>query len=213
MPLRHVMRELNFDPVSLSPGGVAHMISNAKNDLITAEMFAQRFQESIGDHWQAAVARIYPAYQKWLLDSNAVDFDDLLVHVAVMLTEHEQLRQSLDERFRNILVDEYQDTNQAQYQIVRALSQVYPNLCVTGDPDQSIYGWRGARIANILRFEQDYPDAETIRLEDNFRSTQAVPAVCRRAHHSQYTTESETAGHAEPRRGFGRIAALPGQSC
>ena len=172
--LRHVMRELDFDPVSMSPNSVAHMISNAKNDLVTAEMFERQFNESIGDHWQAAVSRIYPAYQKWLLESNAVDFDDLLVHVATMLTENEELRRSLDERYRYILVDEYQDTNQAQYQIVRALSQVYPNLCVTGDPDQSIYGWRGARIANILRFEQDYPDARTIRLEDNFRSTQAI---------------------------------------
>ena len=172
--LRHVMRELGFDPVSMSPGGIAHMISNAKNDLVTAETFAKRYEESVGDYWQAAVARIYPAYQKWLLDSNAVDFDDLLVHVALMLIEHEELRRSLDERYRYILVDEYQDTNQSQYQIVRALSQVYPNLCVTGDPDQSIYGWRGARIANILRFEQDYPTARVVRLEDNFRSTQAI---------------------------------------
>ena len=172
--LRHVMRELDFDPVSFSPGGVAHMISNAKNDLVTAEAYERRFEQAIGDHWQAAVARIYPAYQKWLLNSNAVDFDDLLVHVAVMLAEHEELRRSLDERYRYILVDEYQDTNQAQYQIVRALSLVYPNLCVTGDPDQSIYGWRGARIENILRFEQDYPDARLVRLEDNFRSTQSI---------------------------------------
>jgi len=160
--LRHVMRELDFDPVSLSPSGVGHIISNAKNDPVTAEQFAQRFEESIGDHWQAAVARIYPAYQQWLLDSNAVDFDDLLVHVAVMLRENEELRRSLDDRYRYVLVDEYQDTNKAQYEIVRALSQRHPNLCVTGDPDQSIYGWRGARIANILRFERDYPDARVI---------------------------------------------------
>jgi DNA helicase II / ATP-dependent DNA helicase PcrA len=172
--LRHVMRELDFDPVSMSPAGIGHMISNAKNDLITAEMYERRFQGSIGDHWQAAVTRIYPAYQRWLLESNAVDFDDLLVHVAIMLSENDELRQSLDERYRYILVDEYQDTNKAQYQIVRALSQVHRNLCVTGDPDQSIYGWRGARIANILRFEEDFPDARVVRLEDNFRSTQAI---------------------------------------
>lgn len=172
--MRRVLRDLDLDPVHYSPDRIAWHISTAKNDLITAEMFVRRFEEQIGDHWQATVAKVYPAYQHWLLASNAVDFDDLLLHVAMMLSEHEELRTSLDERFRYVLVDEYQDTNIAQYQIVRALSQIYPNLCVTGDPDQSIYGWRGARIANILRFEQDYPDAKVVRLEDNFRSTQAI---------------------------------------
>ncbi len=172
--MRRVMRELDLDPVHYSPDRIAWHISTAKNDSVTAEMFARRYEEQIGDHWQATVAKVYPAYQKWLIDSNSVDFDDLLLHVAVMLSEHEELRNNLDERFRYVLVDEYQDTNIAQYQIVRALSQQYPNLCVTGDPDQSIYGWRGARIANILRFEQDYPNAKVIRLEDNFRSTQAI---------------------------------------
>ncbi|MCA9113111.1 MAG: UvrD-helicase domain-containing protein, partial [Planctomycetaceae bacterium] len=172
--MRRVMHDLDLDPVHYTPDRIAWHISTAKNDLVTAEMYARRYEEQIGDHWQATVARVYPAYQKWLLDSNAVDFDDLLLHVAVMLAEHEELRNDLDERFRYVLVDEYQDTNIAQYQIVRALSQQFPNLCVTGDPDQSIYGWRGARIANILRFEQDYPDAKVIRLEDNFRSTRAI---------------------------------------
>ncbi|MBX3436484.1 MAG: UvrD-helicase domain-containing protein, partial [Planctomycetaceae bacterium] len=172
--LRRVMHDLDLDPVHYSPNRIAWHISNAKNDLVTAELFSRRFEDRIGDHWQAVVARVYPAYQKWLLQSNGVDFDDLLMHVAGMLAEHEELRAELDERFRYILVDEYQDTNLAQYQIVRALSQDHPNLCVTGDPDQSIYGWRGARIANILRFEQDYPRAQVVRLEDNFRSTQAI---------------------------------------
>ncbi len=172
--LRRVMHALDLDPVHYSPNRLAWHISTAKNDLITAEAFARRYADGIGDHWQATVARVYPAYQQWLLDSNAVDFDDLLMHVAAMLAEHEELRGQLDERFRYVLVDEYQDTNSAQYQIVRALSQRHPNLCVTGDPDQSIYGWRGARIANILRFEQDYPAARVVRLEDNFRSTQAI---------------------------------------
>ncbi|MGE0374713.1 MAG: ATP-dependent helicase [Planctomycetaceae bacterium] len=172
--LRRVMHALNLDPVHCPPTRIAWHISTAKNDLITADDFARRHAERIGDHTQAAAAKVYPAYQNWLLESNAVDFDDLLVHVATMLGAHEELRAELDERFRYILVDEYQDTNIAQYQIVRALSQQFPNLCVTGDPDQSIYGWRGARIANILRFEQDYPGARIIRLEDNFRSTQAI---------------------------------------
>ena len=112
-----------------------------------------------------------------MLEANSVDFDDLLIHVARMLTEHDELRVSLDQQFRYIMVDEYQDTNAAQYQIVLALSQRFPNLCVTGDPDQSIYGWRGARIANILRFESDYPQAKVIRLEENFRSSPEILAA------------------------------------
>ncbi len=172
--LRHILHECDFDTVAYSPEKVGHRISNAKNDLVDAETYRRRFDEAVADHWQAVVARVYPAYQKWLLDSNAVDFDDLLLHTAQMLTENPELRASLDEHYRYVLVDEYQDTNQAQYQIVAALSQDYPNLCVTGDPDQSIYGWRGARIENILRFERDYPQAKVIRLEENFRSTKAI---------------------------------------
>ena len=172
--LRHILQEQDFDTVAYSPEKVGYRISNAKNDLVDSETYRRRFDESVADHWQAVVARVYPAYQKWLLDSNAVDFDDLLMHTAQMLAENPELRRALDEHYRYVLVDEYQDTNQSQYQIVAALSQDHPNLCVTGDPDQSIYGWRGARIENILRFERDYPQARVIRLEENFRSTRAI---------------------------------------
>lgn len=172
--LRHILREEDLDPVAFGVDKIAYRISAAKNDLIDAETYRRRFEESVADHWQAAVARVYPAYQRWLLNSNAVDFDDLLLHTAQLLAENAELRESLDRRYRYVLVDEYQDTNRAQYQIVAALSQVQRNLCVTGDPDQSIYGWRGAQIENILRFERDYPDARVIRLEENFRSTGAI---------------------------------------
>ena len=172
--LRHILREEDFDPVAYSPEKIGYRISTAKNDLIDVESYRRRFEESVADHMQAVVARVYPAYQRWLLASNAVDFDDLLLHCATLLTENPELCASLDERYRYVLVDEYQDTNQAQYRIVAALSQVHRNLCVTRDPDQSIYGWRGARIENILRFEQDFPEATVIRLEENFRSTQAI---------------------------------------
>ncbi|QDU38160.1 ATP-dependent DNA helicase PcrA [Maioricimonas rarisocia] len=172
--LRRVINELDLDTVHYSPEKVGYRISTAKNDLRTSEDVQRQYEESIADHWQAVIARVYPAYQRWLLESNSVDFDDLLLHVAMMLVENPELRQELDSRFRYILVDEYQDTNAAQYQIIAALSQEYPNLCVTGDPDQSIYGWRGARIENILRFEREYPDAQVVRLEQNFRSTQAI---------------------------------------
>ena len=109
--------------------------------------------------------------------SNAVDFDDLLLHVATLLhAESRSLRSTLDARYRYILVDEYQDTNLAQYAIVRALSVDYPNLAVTGDPDQSIYGWRGANLSNILDFENDFPDVHVVRLEQNYRSTKRFSA-------------------------------------
>ncbi|MBT4863817.1 MAG: UvrD-helicase domain-containing protein, partial [Planctomycetaceae bacterium] len=172
--LREVLRDLNIDAVHFSPNKVAHRISNAKNNLQSAADVARSFDDAVGNHLDAVVSRVYPVYQRRLMESNAVDFDDLLLHVVKLLSENPELRHSLDERYRYVLVDEYQDTNPAQYRIVAALSQDFPNLCVTGDPDQSIYGWRGARIDNILRFESDYPSAVVVRLEENFRSTQQI---------------------------------------
>lgn len=172
--LRDVLNELNFDTTHFSPGRVASQISNLKNDMVTAEAYAQQFEEAIGDHWQAVIAKAYPRYQERLLEANAVDFDDLLLHTVTLLNENPEIRADLDSHYEYIMVDEYQDTNMAQYQIVRALSQNQPNLCVTGDPDQSIYGWRGARIDNILRFESDYPKAAVVRLEQNYRSTKEI---------------------------------------
>ncbi len=172
--MRLVLNDLDYDTVHYAPNKVLWRISNAKNDLISPDQFNSRYEDSIADHWQAVIRRVYPAYQQRMLESNAVDFDDLLVHTATLLAENPELRKDLGEHYRYILVDEYQDTNLAQYQIVAALAQQHGNLCVTGDPDQSIYGWRGARIENILRFERDFPTSKTIRLEQNFRSTQAI---------------------------------------
>ncbi len=118
--------------------------------------------------------KVYHTYQQLLIQANAVDFDDLLMHVAVLLRDNPELRSQLDSRYRYILVDEYQDTNLAQYAIVRAMSVDYPNLAVTGDPDQSIYGWRGANLNNILEFERDFPNVRVVRLERNYRSTQSI---------------------------------------
>ncbi len=172
--IRQVLHELDFDAVHSPPAQVGARISRAKNAMIGPEHFEERFQASVGDHLQAVVARVYPEYQKWLLKSNAVDFDDLLLHVVTLLSENPELRRDLDARYRYVLVDEYQDTNLVQYRIVQGLSQDAPNLCVTGDPDQSIYGWRGARLENILSFEADFPDAKVVRLEQNFRSTREI---------------------------------------
>ena len=152
---------------------IANEISNAKNNLVTSSQFVSRAGQTLGGVVEVA----YPAYQKRMLQANAVDFDDLLLHLATILRENPDLRQAMDERHRYILVDEYQDTNFSQYAIVRALSCDHPNLAVTGDPDQSIYAWRGANLRNILDFEQDFPQVRVVRLEHNYRSTSNILRV------------------------------------
>ncbi|HVW38464.1 MAG TPA: UvrD-helicase domain-containing protein, partial [Pirellulales bacterium] len=171
--LRRALDELNIDPGHFTPQQLAAGISWAKNNLISAEQYTARPGHPLG----SVVAKVYPAYQRRLLNSSAVDFDDLLLHVALLLRSHPELRHTLDARYRYILVDEYQDTNLAQYAIVRALSVDYPNLSVTGDPDQSIYGWRGANLSNILEFEKDFPSVKVVRLEQNYRSTKRILSV------------------------------------
>ncbi len=162
---------------------VAGVISRAKNDLLTPATFEPRWGRPVDD----LALRVWPAYQEMLLRSDSVDFDDLLVHVATLLAENPDLRRELDARHRFILVDEYQDTNAAQYAIVRGLSIDHPNLAVTGDPDQAIYGWRGASIRNILEFERDYPTATVVKLEHNYRSSANILGTADRliAHNSR----------------------------
>ncbi|QDT06376.1 ATP-dependent DNA helicase PcrA [Rubripirellula lacrimiformis] len=150
-----------------SPDQIASSISHAKNRLMTPETMQGQILRPL----DALAAKVYPVYQQQLLTANAVDFDDLLLHIANLLRENPEIRSELDNKYKYILVDEYQDTNLAQYAIVRALSIDQPNLAVTGDPDQSIYGWRGADLNNILDFEKDYPSVKTARLEKNYRST------------------------------------------
>jgi DNA helicase II / ATP-dependent DNA helicase PcrA len=174
--LKQAIDLLDLDLTHTTPDRVQSAISWAKNNLITPEQYEPRSGSPLG----AIVARVYPEYQKRLLESGAVDFDDLLLHTAVLLRENPEIRRRLDERYRYILVDEYQDTNLAQYTIVRAMSVDYPNLAVTGDPDQSIYGWRGANLSNILDFEHDYPNVKIVRLEQNYRSTKRILRVADR---------------------------------
>ncbi|MFO0954479.1 MAG: UvrD-helicase domain-containing protein [Isosphaeraceae bacterium] len=171
--IKQAMAGLSLDGVSVTPERVDSVISKAKNDLIGPEALARRSD----DHVAAVAALVYPEYQRVLRDSSAVDFDDLLVHTVKILKEHPEVRATLDRRFRYVLVDEYQDTNLAQYAIVRALSVDHPNICVTGDPDQSIYGWRGANLKNILEFEEDYPGCKVVKLERNYRSTKNILAA------------------------------------
>jgi DNA helicase-2/ATP-dependent DNA helicase PcrA len=171
--LKHTLDALPNDLSHFTPERIAAAISWAKNRLITPDQYTPRSGDPLG----RIVAEVYPAYQSRLLAASAVDFDDLLMHVAVLLRDNAELRSRLDARYRHILVDEYQDTNLAQYMIIRALAQDYPNLAVTGDPDQSIYGWRGANLGNILDFEKDYPQVRVVRLEQNYRSTQRILRV------------------------------------
>ena len=168
--LRHVLERQGISQHTFSPRQIAAEISRAKNDLVRAE----QYRSPHGMPLATAVAEVYPLYQQQLLSASAVDFDDLLLHVATLLADHPEVRSELDDRFRYLLVDEYQDTNVAQYTILRALSHDYPNLAATGDPDQSIFGWRGANVGNILRFEQDFPGVRVVRLEQNYRSTKAI---------------------------------------
>jgi DNA helicase-2/ATP-dependent DNA helicase PcrA len=148
-------------------------ISDAKGKLVSPE----NLEEHARDGEQRQIALVYRQYQDLLLTANAADFDDLLVQTVRLLHENPELRADLDDRYRYVMVDEYQDTNTAQYALVRALSIDHRNLSVTGDPDQSIYGWRGANLNNILDFEHDYPDTKVVRLEENFRSTQRIVRV------------------------------------
>ncbi len=171
--LKRVIEAEQVHTMHFSPDRIACAISTAKNKLITPDTYEARRGSPLSE----IVAQVYPAYQQRMLQSAAVDFDDLLMHVAQLIYHHPEIRAELDARFRYVLVDEYQDTNKAQYVILKALSYDYPNLAATGDPDQSIYGWRGADIGNILEFERDFPQVHVVRLEQNYRSTKRILRV------------------------------------
>ena len=171
--MQHAIVEAEVSLTHLNIGEIIKGVSGLKNRVVTPEMMQGEHQSSS----DKILAKVYPAYQRFLLQNNAVDFDDLLMHTASILRSSPDLRSDLDSKHRYILVDEYQDTNLAQYLIVKMLSIDYQNLNVTGDPDQSIYGWRGADISNILNFERDYPKAVTVRLEENYRSTPEVLSI------------------------------------
>lgn len=170
--LTEVLDHNQLDPRS-GADKLADKISRAKNNALTPEEFA----EQAGSGARRLEVTVYPLYQEALRAANAVDFDDLLLYASVILRDYPELRRTLDAHYQYVMVDEYQDTNVAQYHIVRALSIDYPNLAVTGDPDQSIYGWRGANLSNILEFEKDFPNANVVRLEQNYRSTPNILRV------------------------------------
>src|SRR5690554_3625439 len=168
--VRECLKELNLDPKRVPPKQILASISKAKDELITAE----QYPVSGGDYWQQVVSKVYTKYQEKLKKSNALDFDDLIMVTVQMLQEHPELLRKYQDRFRYILVDEYQDTNMAQYMLVQLMAEQSGNICVVGDEDQSIYAFRGADIRNILEFEKDFPGAAVIKLEENYRSTKTI---------------------------------------
>jgi DNA helicase-2/ATP-dependent DNA helicase PcrA len=168
--VKNCINELGISATQFVPKAQLRKISNAKNSLTSADQFAQGAQ----GYFEKTTAGIYTRYQQRLRECNAMDFDDLLFNAVAVLSNFDEVGQRYRERFRYILVDEYQDTNHVQYLLLKALVNEKRNICVVGDEDQSIYGWRGADIRNILDFEKDFPGAKVIKLEQNYRSTRTI---------------------------------------
>lgn len=169
--MKEVCKKLQIDTKQLKERTILNAISGAKNELIDAE----RFEKNVSwDFTQRKIAEAYKLYQQTLRKNNAVDFDDLIMLTVELFKKNPEVLQNYQNRFTYIMVDEYQDTNTAQFELVRLLAQANRNLCVVGDDDQSIYKFRGANIRNILDFEKEYPDAKVVRLEQNYRSTQSI---------------------------------------
>lgn len=168
--IKRAMRNLGIDDKQLTPSLIHNLISSAKNELIGPDDYARLASGKA----QAAAAKVYPAYQQLLKEAGALDFDDLIYRTVDMFRQYPAILDKYQKAFQYILVDEYQDTNHAQYQITKMLAKGHSNICVVGDDWQSIYSWRGANFQNILDFEKDYPDATVIKLEQNYRSTKRI---------------------------------------
>ncbi|WP_247906604.1 DNA helicase PcrA [Streptococcus anginosus] len=168
--MKRILKNLNLDPKKWNERAILGTISNAKNDLIDEVAY----ENMAGDMYTEIVAKCYTAYQKELRQSEAMDFDDLIMLTLRLFDQNPDALTYYQQRYQYIHVDEYQDTNHAQYQLVKLLASRFKNICVVGDADQSIYGWRGADMQNILDFEKDYPEAKVVLLEENYRSTKTI---------------------------------------
>ncbi|AIQ55075.1 DNA helicase PcrA [Paenibacillus sp. FSL R7-0331] len=168
--IRNCMKDLNIDTKKFEPKAVQAVISTAKNELITPAQYEQK----IGDYFEGLVAKVYAKYQQRLRSNNSLDFDDLIMKTIQLFQDVPEVLDFYQKKFKYIHVDEYQDTNRAQYMLCKMLAEGHHRICVVGDSDQSIYRWRGADISNILNFEEDYPEATTILLEQNYRSTSNI---------------------------------------
>lgn len=168
--IKEIMEEAGINVNQFNPAAVKYHISSAKSELITPE----KYSDAAEDYFQENVSKIYSGYQKRLKKNNSLDFDDLIMQTVALFLEKPEILAKYQEKFRYIMVDEYQDTNHAQYKLVDLLGKSHRNICVVGDDWQSIYKWRGADIRNILEFEKNYPEAKVILLEQNYRSTQNI---------------------------------------
>ncbi len=168
--IKEIMGELGINTQTLSPNTVQHVISSAKNKFVLADQFASNAR----DYVEEQAAKVYLRYADRLKKNNALDFDDLLIKPIELFLQHPNLLEHYQHRFQYLMIDEYQDTNRAQYLVSKMLAAKHRNICVVGDDAQSIYSWRGADISNILNFQGDYPEAKTIRLEENYRSTKTI---------------------------------------
>ncbi len=168
--MKRILKNLNLDPKKWNERAILGTISNAKNDLLDE----LAYEHQAGDMYTQIVAKCYKAYQEELRRSEAMDFDDLIMMTLRLFDKNPNVLAYYQQRYQYIHVDEYQDTNHAQYQLVKLLASRFKNICVVGDADQSIYGWRGADMQNILDFEKDYPEAKVVLLEENYRSTKKI---------------------------------------
>jgi len=168
--IKKILKDMNLDPKQYNPKAIKASISSSKNELITAEGF-RRFANT---PWDEIVLKVYLIYEQKLIKNNAVDFDDLLMMPIILFNNHKDVLERYQEHFKYILIDEYQDTNEAQYKLSKMISAKYKNICVVGDNDQSVYSWRGANYNNILNFEKDYDNAKVVLLEENYRSTKTI---------------------------------------
>lgn len=167
---KRIIKQLGWDPKEVNPNSVRNMISSAKCEFVDPETYLKYAD----GYFQEKVAEIYKRYQNFLKESNALDFDDLLNQTLVLFDNNKEVLEKYQDLFKYILIDEYQDTNQAQYLLVKKLAAKYKNICVVGDDYQAIYSWRGANFRNILNFERDYPNAKVIKLEQNYRSSSNI---------------------------------------
>jgi DNA helicase-2/ATP-dependent DNA helicase PcrA len=169
--IKESMKELSIDPKTVSPKTVQNVISRHKNDFLTEEDFGG---QTVNSYSQAIYLAVWKRYEEKKQKEKSFDFDDLLLKTVKLLERHPEVLEELQERFKFIHIDEYQDTNKVQYMLTKLLAKKYKNICVVGDGDQNIYSWRGADIVNILNFEQDYPEAKVVLLEENYRSTKTI---------------------------------------
>ncbi len=193
--VKECLKELTLDEKTLPPKMIISKISEQKNEMVTPESYEKL---SFGNYFESEIAKVYKLYQKKLYANNALDFDDIIFKTVELLTKFPDVLEKYQNRFLYIMVDEYQDTNSSQYELVRLLASKNRNLCVVGDDDQSIYGWRGANISNILDFEKHFDGARVIKLEENYRSTQTILTAANEVVKNNRTRKNKTLYTSNP---------------